>query len=78
MTAGGQRLAQVTEEPAYIDLIPDELALAQAQLASGLPGLAEGVLRRHIGRLEAAGRGALAELDAARALLAEALWRQGR
>jgi hypothetical protein len=68
----------MTDEQVYIDLIPDELSLAQAQLASGLPGIAEGVLRRHVGRLEAAGRGALAELDAARALLAEALWRQGR
>ncbi|MGH2454812.1 MAG: hypothetical protein ACRDHD_00930 [Candidatus Limnocylindria bacterium] len=65
-------------EEVFVDLIPDELSLAQSQLASGLPGLAEGVLRRHVARLEAAGRGALGELDAARALLAEALWRQGR
>ncbi len=66
------------EEEVYVDLIPDELSLARSQLASGLPGLAEGVLRRHMGRLEASGQGALAELDVARALLAEALWRQGR
>jgi hypothetical protein len=61
-----------------VDLIPDELALARAQLASGLYGLAEGVLLRMIAALEAAGKGGLEELDGARALLAEALWRQGR
>ena len=61
-----------------VDLLPDELALARAQLASGLYGLAEGVLVRLIGGLEAAGKGGLEELDGARALLAEALWRQGR
>lgn len=65
-------------EVTYVDLLPDELSLARAQLASGLPGMAEGVLRRHIGRLDASGRGGLDELDAARALLAEALWRQAR
>ena len=62
----------------YVDLIPDELSLARGQLASGLPGMAEGVLRRHVARLEAGGRGADDELDVARGLLAEALWRQGR
>jgi len=62
----------------YVDLIPDELSLARAQLGSGLSGQAEGVLRRHIARLEAADRPAAEELDAARAMLAEALWRQGR
>jgi hypothetical protein len=67
----------MTDEP-YIDLIPDELSLARGQLAAGLVGLAEGALRRHIARLDAGGRGALEEVDAARALLAEALWRQGR
>jgi hypothetical protein len=61
-----------------VDLLPDELALARAQLTSGLYGLAEGVLVRLIGGLEAAGKGGLEELDGARALLAEALWRQGR
>jgi hypothetical protein len=61
----------------FVDLIPDELSLARAQLASGLLGMAEGGLRRHVARLDAAGRGA-EELDAARALLAEVLWRQGR
>jgi hypothetical protein len=65
-------------EVAYVDLLPDELSLARTQLASGLPGLAEGVLRRHIARLDAGGPGAFEEGDAARALLAEALWRQGR
>ena len=65
-------------EEVYIDLIPDELSLARAQLSSGLAGQAEGVLRRHIARLEAGGRGAAEELDAARGMLAEALWRQGR
>ncbi|HEX3220556.1 MAG TPA: hypothetical protein VHU77_11175 [Candidatus Limnocylindria bacterium] len=67
----------MTEE-IYVDLIPDELSLARGQLASGLAGMAEGVLRRHIARLEAGGRGAQEELDVARGLLAEALWRQGR
>lgn len=62
----------------FVDLIPDELALARSQLASGLSGQAEGVLRRHVARLEAGGRGAAEELDVARALLAEALWRSGR
>jgi hypothetical protein len=61
-----------------IDLIPDELALARAQIGSGLYGLAEGVLLRLIAGLEAAGKGGLEELDGARALLGEALWRQGR
>jgi hypothetical protein len=66
------------QEEVYVDLIPDELSLARAQLSSGLAGQAEGVLRRHIARLEAGGRGAAEELDAARAMLAESLWRQGR
>lgn len=61
-----------------VDLLPDQLSLARAQLASGLHGLAEGVLLRLIAGLEAAGRGGLEELDAARSLLAECLWRQGR
>jgi len=61
-----------------VDLVPDELALARSQLGSGLYGLAEGVLLRLIAGLEAAGKGGLEELDGARALLAEALWRQGR
>jgi len=61
-----------------VDLLPDHLALARTQLASGLYGLAEGVLLRLIGGLEAAGAGGAEELDQARALLGEALWRQGR
>jgi hypothetical protein len=70
--------AQLEAEVTYVDLLPDELSLARTQLASGLPGLAEGVLRRHIARLDAGGRGAWDEVDAARAMLGEALWRQGR
>ena len=61
-----------------IDLFPDDLALARAQINSGLASLAEGVLVRHIARLEVSGRGALDQIDAARSLLAEAIWRQGR
>jgi hypothetical protein len=72
----------MTERPPVpaqvVDLLPDQLALARAQLGSGLYGLAEGVLLRLIAGLEAAGKGGLEELDAARGLLAEALWRQGR
>jgi hypothetical protein len=70
--------ARPEPEVTYVDLLPDELSLARTQLASGLPGLAEGVLRRHIARLDAGGSGAWDEVDAARALLGEALWRQGR
>ena len=56
-----------------VDLIPDDLSLARAQLAAGLTGQAEGSLRRHIARLDADGDNgrSLDELDAARALLAE-------
>lgn len=61
-----------------VDLLPDDLALARTQLASGLVTLAEATLRRRIARLELEGPGALDEIDTARALLAEALWRQGR
>lgn len=71
----------MTDRPAplqTVDLFPDQLSLARAQLASGMHGLAEGVLLRLIAGLEAAGRGGLEELDAARSLLAECLWRQGR
>lgn len=62
----------------YVELVPDELALARTQIDSGLAPAAEGVLARRIARLVAQGTPALGELDAARALLAEALWRQGR
>jgi hypothetical protein len=74
----------VSEEPEpgeqAIDVVTDELSLARAQLASGLPGLAEGTLRRRLARLEAVGAGAGAddEVDALRVLLAETLWRQQR
>jgi len=61
-----------------VDLFADDLALARAQIDSGLASLAEGILVRQIARLEVAGRGALEQLDAARSLLAEAIWRQGR
>jgi hypothetical protein len=62
---------------AGIDLVPDQLALARAQLAAAQYGVVEGTLRRRIATLEATGRNP-EELDAARALLAEALWRSGR
>jgi hypothetical protein len=62
----------------YVDLVQDEQALARAQIDSGLPSTAEAALLRRIARLVAQGTPALEELDAARALLAEALWRQGR
>jgi tetratricopeptide (TPR) repeat protein len=68
----------MTEPPHLIDVIPDELTLARAQLDAGLPALAEGTLERRIGWLQAQGRDAADELDAARLLLAEALWRQQR
>jgi hypothetical protein len=65
-------------ERPFVDLIPDVLALARSQMASGLASMAEGTLRRQVARLQASGRGALEELDATLAVLAEALWRQGR
>ncbi len=61
-----------------VDLIPDDLALARTQIASNLAPLAEATLRRRIARLELEGPGALEEIDVARGLLAEALWRQQR
>jgi hypothetical protein len=66
------------QDPHVVDLVADELTLARSQLASGLPGLAEGTLRRRIAWLEAEGAGRGEEADAARAVLAEALWRQQR
>jgi len=68
----------MSDDEMVIDMVPDDLSLARGQLASGLPGLAESVLRRRIARLETSSRGVGEELDAARSLLAEALWRQGR
>ncbi len=62
----------------FVDLVADELSLARAQLSSGLSALAEAVLVRRVAQLHAQGEVAFDELDAARALLAEALWRQGR
>jgi hypothetical protein len=61
-----------------IDLVPDELSLARSQLDASLPGLAEGTIRRRLAWLDAEEAGADDETDALRALLAEALWRQGR
>lgn len=78
MTERPRSAAGRWEAPVVVDILPDELALARAQLASGLYGLAEGVLLRLVASLEAAGTGGLEDLDVARALLAEALWRQGR
>ena len=60
------------------DLLPDDVALARLQLVSGLPLLAEATLRRLIDVREQRDGRATDELDAARAILAEALWRQGR
>lgn len=60
-----------------IDLFGDDLALARAQIGSGLFGIAEGTLRRRIRALSAMTRPG-EEMDVARLLLAEALWRQGR
>jgi hypothetical protein len=60
-------------EPQLVDIVTDELALARAQMAGGLPGLAEGTLRRRLARLEADGAGAEDEVDALRVLLAETL-----
>ncbi|HET7685766.1 MAG TPA: hypothetical protein VFM19_05135 [Candidatus Limnocylindria bacterium] len=67
----------MSDEGYVIDLIPDELSLARSQLASGLASIAESTLRRRIAEIDVEG-GSRDELDAAQALLAEALWRQGR
>jgi hypothetical protein len=61
-----------------IDLLPDELALARAQIDAGLVGVAEGTVRRRLAWLESEGVGLTDETDALRVLLAEALWRQQR
>jgi hypothetical protein len=67
-------------ERQLVDVVTDELALARSQIRSGLPGLAEGTLRRRLAWLEADGSGTAAddEIDALRVLLAEAMWRQQR
>lgn len=85
---GQEALAQAPSQPdaeaagdeatPTIDLVPDELALARAQLDAGLPGLAEGTVRHRIAVRESDGTTGDEELDALRVLLAEALWRQGR
>jgi Tetratricopeptide repeat len=69
---------QGASDPHTVDLVSDELGLARAQLDAGLPGLAEGTVRRRAAFLEADGGETAPELDALRVLLAEALWRQGR
>lgn len=61
-----------------VDLLPNDLALARAQLAAGLAPLAEATLRRHAAQLELDGLMASDEMDAVRALLAETVWRLGR
>jgi hypothetical protein len=76
--SGSDSPADSENEPYTIDLMSDELALARAQIASGLSPMAEAVLVRRIGILQSQGPTAFDELDAARALLAETLWRQGR
>lgn len=68
----------MTDEAYLVDLVPDEMALARAQLNAGLPALAEGTARRRLARIEADGNRNPDEADALRLLLAEALWRQGR
>jgi hypothetical protein len=67
-----------SNEIQMVDLVSDELSLVRSQLDSGLHGLAEGTALRRLARLEADGTGMSDEADALRALLAEALWRQGR
>jgi hypothetical protein len=79
-TAGADAASErpAEDDRHVIDLVPDELSLARAQLDGGLAGLAEGTIRRRLAWLEAEETGADGETDALRAMLAEALWRQGR
>ena len=77
-TAAADSVPQAGQDVHLIDVVVDELALARAQIDAGLPGLAEGTLRRRLAWLEASGIGGGDESDAARTLLAEALWRQHR
>jgi len=76
--AADQAVDQAADEVSVIDLVPDDLALARAQIDAGLWSLAEGTLGRRLSWLESEGAGVGDESDAARALLAEALWRGGR
>ena len=71
-------MSEEAAERQLVDIATDELALARAQMAGGLPGLAEGTVRRRLARLEADGADADDEVDALRVLLAESLWRQQR
>jgi hypothetical protein len=68
----------MSDEVSYIDVVPDELTLARAQIDAAQPGLAEGTIRRRLARLEADGDDGTEEADALRLLLAETLWRQQR
>jgi hypothetical protein len=73
----------VTDDPEsanehVIDVIADELGLARAQLDAGLPGLAEGTVRRRLALIEADGGDGGDEVDALHLLMAETLWRQQR
>lgn len=70
--------APADEAVQVVDLVPDEMTLARAQIDAGLPGLAEGTVRRRLAWLESEGVGMTDESDALRVLLAEALWRQQR
>jgi hypothetical protein len=69
---------QAADDVHTVDLVSDELTLARAQLDAGQPALAEGTVRHRIAVREADGTSGDDELDALRALLAEALWRQSR
>jgi hypothetical protein len=71
-------LPEEEEAAQVIDLVPDELTLARAQIDAGQPGMAEGTVRRRLAWLESEGVGLTDESDALRVLLAEALWRQQR
>ena len=81
MTGDGPEPGSGTDEALeehVVDIVRDELTLARAQLDAGLATLAEGTLRRRIAYREAESGSVDDEVDALRALLAEALWRQGR
>lgn len=73
-----QPAEQPAQPPSLIDVIPDELTLVRAQLDAGLASIAEGTAARRIAQLEGGGLSGGEEIEGARLLLAEALWRQGR
>lgn len=74
MTSGGPSEPEVL----HVDLLSNELALARAQLDSGLAPLAEATLRHHAAQLDLDGLTSSDEMDAVRALLGEVMWRLGR